>query len=237
MPKKGKNKNKQKGGSKNKLNVSGRGDEEYEIQGIILGDSYQNHRFQPLTLEQPKAMLPLLGTPMINYSIDLLVNAGINQIFIVCSSHSSILEEYLQTTKWFNKRYFPTLKIEIEKASDCHTVGDALRHIQRRELIQSNPFVLIHGDIVANISLSKLIEKQRQRYKQNSDNIMSCIFKRVSSKQRSMYVCFVCYSFFFLFFFFVLFSSVLFSFVGIILAQNKNRIKQNKIKIKYNKIQ
>ena len=41
------------------------------------------------------------------------------------------------------------------------SVGDALRDINSRTLIKSNPFILVRGDIVANFDLQSVIEIQK----------------------------------------------------------------------------
>eukprot|EP01084_Bolivina_argentea_P249836 418381_1 len=149
----------------------------YGLQAIILADSYIHKRFRPITHSIPKMLIPLAGCPMINYSIDLLINSKVNEIFIICSSHAEQLEEYINSSQWQNKHWFPKLKIHIERIPYCDTVGAALRHMHTLNYIQSKTFVLCHGDVVANISLRKIIETHQQRYKNDTSTLMTCLFK------------------------------------------------------------
>ena len=185
---KGKGKGRSKGGSKNKKQS---GDDSYGLQAIILADSYMHKRFRPITHSIPKMLIPLAGCPMINYSIDLLINSHVNEIFIICSSHSMQLEEYINSSQWKNTRLFPKLQIHVIRIDDCTTIGAALRYMHTLNYIQSKIFILCHGDIVANISLTNIINKHRQRYKESTNALMTCLFKKASYKQRATYVLYI----------------------------------------------
>ena len=180
---------KKKGKSKGGKNRKGQSnDDSYGLQAIILADSYIHKRFRPITHSIPKMLIPLAGCPMINYSIDLLINSNVNEIFIVCSSHSQQLEEYINSSQWKNPRWFPKLQIHIIRIDDCQTVGAALRHMHTLNYIQSKIFILCRGDCVANISLKNIINKHKKRYKESTNTLMTCLFKKASHKQRATYV-------------------------------------------------
>lgn len=42
-------------------------------------------------------------------------------------------------------------------AGICENAGDALRHLDTMGVIQSNPFILISGDLVSNMNLKSAI--------------------------------------------------------------------------------
>ena len=50
-------------------------------QGAILAAGHGT-RLRPLTSVLPKPMLPICGRPMLDYSLDLLMAAGIEEISI-----------------------------------------------------------------------------------------------------------------------------------------------------------
>ena len=169
-------------------NKRGQTEDSYGLQAIILADSYDLKRFRPITHAIPKMLIPLAGCPMINYSIDLLINSNVNEIFIICSSHSQQLEDYINASQWKNPRWFPKLSIHIVRIDGCESVGAALRHMHTLNYIQSKIFILCRGDCVANISLKNIINKHKQRYKESTNTLMTCLFKKASHKQRATYV-------------------------------------------------
>ena len=106
---------KRRGGRDTKTRGGGGGrarKHEYGIQAILLADSYEC-RFRPLTLDRPKALLPVAGAPMINYALDLLAHSGIEEIFVVITSHAEMMEAYLRATPWWDRRQYPNLKTNI----------------------------------------------------------------------------------------------------------------------------
>ena len=180
-----------KGRGKGGRNKRGQTEDSYGLQAIILADSYIHKRFRPITQSIPKMLIPLAGCPMINYSIDLLINSNVNEIFIICSSHSQQLEDYINASQWKNAHLFPKLQIHIIRIDDCESVGAALRHMHTLNFIQSKVFILCRGDCVANISLTNIINKHKQRYKESTNTLMTCLFKNASHKQRATYVYYI----------------------------------------------
>ena len=174
--------------SKSKKSKNSSVSDNYGLQAIILADSYMNERFRPISHDVPKCLIPLAGCPMINYSIDLLINSNVREIWIICSSHARQIEEYIHSSQWTNKLWFPKLTIHVEPIEDCNSVGAALRYMHNKNTIQSKTFVLCRGDCVANISLSSAIKKHQKRYKESSSTLMTCLFKKAHHHQRSTYV-------------------------------------------------
>ena len=86
---------------------------QFGLQAILLADSYASPRFRPLTLDTAKVLLPIGGIPMINYSLELLIDSGIIEIFIITTNHSQKIEQYIQKSKWFKRELYPNVKIQI----------------------------------------------------------------------------------------------------------------------------
>ena len=61
----------------------------------------------------------------------------------------SMFDEFLQSEVW-------TVEISVVSSSSCSSAGDALRELDQRIFSgrpPSDPFVLISGDVVSNMSL------------------------------------------------------------------------------------
>ncbi|CAB4007455.1 translation initiation factor eIF-2B subunit epsilon-like, partial [Paramuricea clavata] len=45
------------------------------LQAVVLADSF-NYRFLPITLEKPRALLPLVNCTLLDYTVDFLMGSG-----------------------------------------------------------------------------------------------------------------------------------------------------------------
>jgi translation initiation factor eIF-2B subunit epsilon len=70
-------------------------DQEDLLQAVIVADSF-DPKFQPLTKDRPRCLLPLLNVPMIEYSLEICAVAKVHEVFIVCCCHSDKIQEYIQ---------------------------------------------------------------------------------------------------------------------------------------------
>eukprot|EP00955_Chlamydomonas_euryale_P097408 365072-Chlamydomonas_euryale.AAC.26 len=55
-------------------------------------------RFLPVTLEKPKALLPLVNVPMIEYTLHWLASNGVEEAYVFCSSHADQIKAYLDAS-------------------------------------------------------------------------------------------------------------------------------------------
>ena len=54
-----------------------------------------------------------------------------------------------------------TLQVRIITSNNCLSAGDALRDIDQRGVVRSDPFILVSGDVVSNIDLKSVIKQVR----------------------------------------------------------------------------
>jgi translation initiation factor eIF-2B subunit epsilon len=155
---------------------------EQPLQAVLLADSFTNS-FRPLSLDRPKVLSPLNNVPMINYALDFLCGAGVEQVFVVCTSDA--VERHV--AEFPELRPASTMVIQAIKDSSLTNAGDALREMDKRNLIQSDPFVLMFGDTVTNANLSEAILAHKERRRTDSSAIMTILFKPVGSNGRMRY--------------------------------------------------
>jgi translation initiation factor eIF-2B subunit epsilon len=67
---------------------------EEAFQAVIFADAWET-RFNPFTLETPRCLLPLVNTPLIEYTLEFLAHNGLEQVFLYVGSHADQIEEYL----------------------------------------------------------------------------------------------------------------------------------------------
>lgn len=63
---------------------------------IILAAGYGT-RFLPVTKAQPKEMLSIVDTPVIQYLVEEAVSAGITDIVIVTSRGKNVIQDHFDT--------------------------------------------------------------------------------------------------------------------------------------------
>lgn len=84
------------------------------------------------------------------------------------------MEEYLNKSRWKS-----VVSIQCISSPNCTSAGDALRVLDEMNVIRSDPFVLISGDVIANINLKKAIAFHQSKRKEDPENIMTLALKKV----------------------------------------------------------
>ncbi|TMW64476.1 hypothetical protein Poli38472_011356 [Pythium oligandrum] len=144
------------------------------LQAIVFADSF-TETFRPITLTMPKVLLPLANVPMLEYTLEFLVSSGVQEVILFCTHHLEEIEQFLKTQSQVAKR----VSVQCVYSSTTLTAGDALREIDRQQLIQSDPFILMSGDVVANVNLPSIIEEHQARKKKDPNCIMTSVFKEI----------------------------------------------------------
>lgn len=107
-------------------------------------------KMRPLTYELPKAMLLVKGKPILEYMIENLKKNNIREIIIACGPLCEKIKEYFGD----GERY--SVKISyIDEKKDLGT-GGALK--SALPILGSEPFVMIWGDVLADIDLGDMID-------------------------------------------------------------------------------
>lgn len=156
-------------------------DAEDVIQAVLIADSF-NFRFLPITVEQPRALLPLVNTPLIDYSLELLVANGVKEIFVYCKRHADKIREHVKASEFCASSCPAT--VTVLSSTGPLSVGDVLRDIDSRSLIRSD-FVLVSGDLVANLDLRAVIAVHKERRKADKMAIMTVVYKQASPNHRT----------------------------------------------------
>jgi MurNAc alpha-1-phosphate uridylyltransferase len=97
-------------------------------------------RMRPLTLNVPKALLPLGGKPMIDHHIERLVAAGITELVI----NVSWLGEQIEGHCGDGARYGARIRYSREPGAPLETGGGIRRALP---LLGEDPFLLVAADV------------------------------------------------------------------------------------------
>lgn len=119
------------------------------MQAIILSGGLGT-RLHPLTLETPKPMLLINNIPLLEYQIRLLKQHGIKDIIFCTGYLNCKIEEYFGDGSSFD--------VSIQYREDgSKALGTAGAVKNCDELIVSESFLVLNGDILTDINLSELI--------------------------------------------------------------------------------
>jgi len=168
---------------------------ENRTQAIILADSY-NNRLSPVCLEKPKALIPLLNVPLLDYNLEFLTAGGVKDIYIVTTAFHKEVKEYVKESPVIEGiRQMNEVDITIVAEESFTNIGDVMRFIKAVGYIKCNPFVLVGADVIANFSLQDVIAEHKERYKHllqqelhqesSQTKLLTTIFKRASPSHRS----------------------------------------------------
>ncbi|KAI0832210.1 nucleotide-diphospho-sugar transferase [Hypoxylon sp. FL0890] len=154
------------------------------LQAVLIADSFQT-RFHPFSLEKPRCLLPLANTPLIEYSLEFLAMNGVQEVFIYCGNHHDQIERYVHDSRWSpTSRSCPFSSLEFIRVADARSIGDFLRDLDKRNIIGGD-FVLVHGDLIANISLEEALAAHRARREANRDSCMTMVLREAGEDEHN----------------------------------------------------
>lgn len=128
-----------------------------------------------------QCLLPLANTPLIEYTLEFLAHAGVEDIFVYCGAHPDQVEQYISSSKWkLPTSPFRTLTLLKSTATSA---GDALRDLDKRDLITGD-FLLVSGDVVSNLPIEQALAKHRARRAKDKNAIMTIILREAGVEHR-----------------------------------------------------
>ena len=145
-------------------------------QAVIVADSF-NSRFKPITLEKPRCLLPLANKPLIDYTLQHLLDNGFYDITILSCAHAAMIDKHVMEGKFERDERVSIRNISLN-ADNCTSFGDAMRELASQGIIRG-PFVLVTGDIVSNMNLREAMETHQSTKAADKEAIMTCVFKKV----------------------------------------------------------
>lgn len=125
-------------------------------QAVILAGG-KGERLRPFTEDRPKAMIEVLGNPIMSYQLHWLRSYGYTRLVIACGYRHEIIESFFgEGSKW-------QMDISYEIETEPLGRGGALKRALRRLGTFSEPVLAINGDGITNLDINDLL-KQHQRH-------------------------------------------------------------------------
>jgi len=123
------------------------------MKGVILAAG-DGTRLAPLTLTCPKPLLPVSGRPMLDYTIEAFVTAGIEELVLVVGYKAEKIQRHVGDGSRYGAR------VEYAFNPDYH-LGNALSVYAAREVVGDESFVLAMSDhMISHRILTALLAKQ-----------------------------------------------------------------------------
>ena len=129
-----------------------------KIKRALIPAAGLGTRFLPITKAVPKPMLPVIDKPTVQYIAEELTGAGIEEIIIVVSPGSDVIEKHFGAADALEERLLADGKTELYKlalATRCYNVKFAVQEVPNglagavlcaEKFIGSEPFALLLGD-------------------------------------------------------------------------------------------
>jgi len=121
------------------------------VKAIILSGGLGT-RLRPLTCTTPKALLPLLNRPFIEYQFALLDKCHIREVIFCLNYKPQPFRKYFKKLHITDRR----LKIDYIVEKEPLGTGGAVKNAFLRKKIKE-PVIIFNGDVLTDIDLKKII--------------------------------------------------------------------------------
>lgn len=108
---------------------------------------------RPFTYEIPKTLIPVQGKPILEYSIEMLRDAGFTDLYIMVGHLGDKIVAHFGDGSRFG------VKITYLKERKELGTAAALRHAE--QYLQRSPFLMLYGDVLIDISIKDFVEFHR----------------------------------------------------------------------------
>jgi NDP-sugar pyrophosphorylase family protein len=125
-----------------------------DMRGMILAAGLGT-RLWPLTIDRAKAAIPVLGRPLIGYSIDYLRKFGITEPIINLHHQGETIREAV--------RQCAPSDVNVTYSEELEILGTGGALDKVRHLLEDETFVVINGKIITDIDLASAIDAHRAR--------------------------------------------------------------------------
>jgi len=132
------------------------------MKGMILAAGLGT-RLRPLTLDRPKALMPVGNRPMIDRVIEYLKRYNTAELIVNAHHHQEQLVAHLDEGRPFG------LNIRVKVEPEILGTGGGIKNTEG--FWDDKPFVVINGDILTDIDLNRAYEAH-----QKEGNLITLIF-------------------------------------------------------------
>ena len=123
------------------------------MKAVVMAGG-EGTRLRPLTSNQPKPMVPIVGKPCMEHIVDLLKHHGLEDILVTLAFMPQAIRGYFGAGEAHGVR----IRYSIEE-SPAGTAGS----VKLAEDALDEPFIVISGDALCDIDLTDLVRSHEER--------------------------------------------------------------------------
>lgn len=140
------------------------------MKALVLAAG-QGTRLHQLTRNRPKALLPVSGKPLLEYTLTWLRNAGVREVAINLSHCAQAIPNYIGNGS--------QLDLLVRYSHEVRLLGTA-GAAKRLQSFFDETFVVVYGDLMTTLDLARLIDFHEQhRNRQAGSAAMTLSLYRV----------------------------------------------------------
>jgi mannose-1-phosphate guanylyltransferase len=121
---------------------------------VLLLAAGVGSRLMPFTATTPKCLIKINDRPLLDYWLELLINAGLERILINTHYLSEQVVAYVKASRWARK---------IDLVYETELLGTGGTVLANRKWFQDKPFMLAHADNLTSFDAASLIAAHQTR--------------------------------------------------------------------------
>lgn len=136
------------------------------IRKAVIPAAGMGTRFLPATKAQPKEMLPIIDTPVIQMVVQEAIDSGITDILIISGKGKRAVEDHFdrnwelenilaqkEDESWYNilRNISDMADIHFIRQKETRGLGDAIRYAEQH--VGNEPFAVLLGDTIVDSSI------------------------------------------------------------------------------------
>lgn len=123
------------------------------MKAVLMAGGFGT-RIQPLTINLPKPMIPLINRPIMEHIVDLLKKHGINELVLLLYHQPELIKNYFGDGSEFGVRI--TYVTPLEDFGTAGAVKAAAKYLDER-------FLIISGDLLTDFDLGEALAYHEEK--------------------------------------------------------------------------
>jgi len=123
------------------------------MKAVVMAGG-EGTRLRPLTSNQPKPMVPIVGKPCMEHILDLLRRHGLNEVLVTLAFMPQAIRTYFGAGE--------ALELDIDYSVEEQPLGTA-GSVKLAHRLLDETFLVISGDALCDVDLTALLEAHRTK--------------------------------------------------------------------------
>lgn len=143
------------------------------LQAVIIGETFDN-QFDPITRAVPKVLMPLVNTPILDYTLEWFHRCGMQDVILYCRAtpFSDEIKEHCKSL--VARRQWTTMTVRVIASDSIRSMGDAMRDLYAKSLVTGD-FLLINGATLSNINIRQMVKLHKLNRERDPKTAMTIL--------------------------------------------------------------